>query len=89
MLHTVRSDIFNTCVNFNRLIILPWGVITTSLSNYLEPSSVPTRFMVKDPSHMKTEEVNRLWNHWKQCSAIKHMLVVFIKAKDSDMCSNL
>jgi hypothetical protein len=68
---------------------VPWGVITASPSHYLEPGSVPTGFVVKDPSHMKTEEVNRLWNHWERRSAAKHKLVVFIKAKDSDIRSNL
>lgn len=37
---------------------VPWGVITTSPSNYLERGSVPPAFVVKDPSHMKTDEVN-------------------------------
>lgn len=68
---------------------MPWGVITTSPSKYLEPGSVPTGFVVKDPSHMKTEDVNRLWNHWERRSAAKHKLVVFTKAKDSDIRSNL
>ncbi|KAG1884556.1 hypothetical protein F4604DRAFT_1676680 [Suillus subluteus] len=43
------------------------------------------RFVVKDPSHMKTEEVNRLWMHWEQRSAANQKLVVFIKAKDADV----
>lgn len=60
-------------------------MITASPSNYLEPGSVPTGFVVKDPSHMKTEEVNRLWMHWEQCSATNQKPVVFIKAKDADI----
>ncbi|KAG1904005.1 uncharacterized protein F5891DRAFT_977516 [Suillus fuscotomentosus] len=36
---------------------VPWGVITASPSNYLKSGSVLTGYVVKDPSHMKTEEV--------------------------------
>ncbi|KAG2090189.1 uncharacterized protein F5147DRAFT_780365 [Suillus discolor] len=64
---------------------VPWGVITASPSNYLAPGSVPTGFVVKDPSHMKTEEVNRLWMYWERPSTANKKLVVFIKAKDADM----
>ncbi|KAG1742041.1 hypothetical protein EDB19DRAFT_1907804 [Suillus lakei] len=52
---------------------VPWGVITAASSNYLEHGSVPTAFVFKDPSHMKTEE----------------KLVVFIKAKDGDVRANV
>ncbi|KAG1808383.1 uncharacterized protein BJ212DRAFT_1485013 [Suillus subaureus] len=49
----------------------------------------PTAFVVKDPSHMKTEEVNHLWNHWEQNSAANKKLVIFVKAKDGDVCANM
>ncbi|KAG2067682.1 hypothetical protein BDR04DRAFT_1120324 [Suillus decipiens] len=54
---------YKICTGSSRPI--PWGVITASTSNYLEPGSVPTEFVVKDPSHVKTEEANHLWMHWE------------------------
>ncbi|KAG1846293.1 hypothetical protein F4604DRAFT_1688437 [Suillus subluteus] len=45
---------YKVCTGGSRPV--PWGVITASSSNYLEPGSVPTGFVVKDPSHMKTEQ---------------------------------
>ncbi|KAG1840119.1 hypothetical protein C8R48DRAFT_679662 [Suillus tomentosus] len=85
--HELIRSIFHTsykvCTGGSRPI--PWGVITASPSNYLEPGSVPTGFVVKDPSHMKTEEVNRLWMHWERRSATNQKLVVFIKVKDADI----
>ncbi|KAG1798094.1 uncharacterized protein HD556DRAFT_1463521 [Suillus plorans] len=57
--HELIRSIFHTsykvCTGGSRPV--PWGVITASPSNYLEPGSVPTGFVVKDPSHMKTEEL--------------------------------
>ncbi|KAG1852692.1 hypothetical protein F4604DRAFT_1933566 [Suillus subluteus] len=85
--HKLIRSIFHTsykvCTGGSRPV--PWGVITASPSNYLKPGSIPTGFVVKDPSHMKTEEVNRLWMHWERCSAANQKLVVFIKAKDADV----
>ncbi|KAG2073656.1 hypothetical protein BDR04DRAFT_1116256 [Suillus decipiens] len=53
--HKLLRRIFHISYSGSRPI--PWGVITASTSNYLESDSVPTGFVVKDPSHMKTEEV--------------------------------
>ncbi|KAG0703423.1 hypothetical protein DFH29DRAFT_998562 [Suillus ampliporus] len=70
--HELIRSIFHTsykvCTGGSRSV--PWGMITASPTDYLEPGSIPTGFAVKDPSHMKTDE----------------KLVVFIKAKDADMC---
>ncbi|KAG1729312.1 uncharacterized protein EDB91DRAFT_1085759 [Suillus paluster] len=82
LIRSIFHASYKVCTGGSRPV--PWGVITANSSNYLEPGSVPTGFMVKDPSHMKTEEVNCLWNHWEQWSAAKQKLVIFIKAKDSD-----
>ncbi|KAG1883111.1 hypothetical protein F4604DRAFT_1678020 [Suillus subluteus] len=85
--HKLIRSIFHTsykvCTGGSRPV--PWGMITASPSNYLKPGSIPTGFVVKDPSHMKTEEVNRLWMHWERRSAANQKLVVFIKAKDADV----
>ncbi|KAG0693145.1 hypothetical protein DFH29DRAFT_881674 [Suillus ampliporus] len=78
---------YKVCTGGSRPV--PWGMITAASSNYLEHGSVPTAFVVKDPSHMKTEEVNRLWNHWEQNSAANKKLVVFVKAKDGDVRANV
>ncbi|KAG0691937.1 hypothetical protein DFH29DRAFT_883403, partial [Suillus ampliporus] len=85
--HELIRSIFHTsykvCTGGSRPV--PWGMITASPTDYLEPGSIPTGFAVKDPSHMKTDEVNHLWRHWEQHSAANQKLVVFIKAKDADM----
>ncbi|KAG2117573.1 hypothetical protein DEU56DRAFT_919030 [Suillus clintonianus] len=78
---------YKVCTGGSRPV--PWGMITAASSNYLEHGSVPTAFVVKDPSHMKTEEVNRLWNHWEQNLAANKKLVVFVKAKDGDVRANV
>ncbi|KAG1863662.1 hypothetical protein F4604DRAFT_1929062 [Suillus subluteus] len=89
--HELIRNIFHAsykvCTGGSRPV--PWGTITANSSNYLEPDSVPTGFVVKDPSHMKTEEVNCLWNHWERQSAAGQKLVRFIKAKDSDVRANI
>ncbi|KAG2068005.1 hypothetical protein BDR04DRAFT_1120050 [Suillus decipiens] len=53
--HKLIRSIFHISYSGSRPI--PWGVITASTSNYLEPGSVLTGLVVKDPSHMKTEKV--------------------------------
>ncbi|KAG1805170.1 uncharacterized protein BJ212DRAFT_1304134 [Suillus subaureus] len=89
--HELMRGIFHAsykvCTGGSRPV--PWGVMTAASSNYLEHGSVPTAFVVKDPSHMKTEEVNRLWNHWEQNSAANKKLVIFVKAKDGDVHANV
>ncbi|KAG1895264.1 uncharacterized protein F5891DRAFT_1194321 [Suillus fuscotomentosus] len=85
--HELIRSIFHTsykvCTGSSRPV--PWGVITASPSNYLKSGSVLTGYVVKDPSHMKTEEVNHLWMYWEQRSATNQKLVIFIKAKDADI----
>ncbi|KAG2150755.1 uncharacterized protein EDB93DRAFT_1103449 [Suillus bovinus] len=67
LIRSIFHASYKVCTGGSRPV--PWGTITSSSSNYLESGSVPTGFMVKDPSHMKTEE----------------KLVIFIKAKVSDL----
>jgi len=67
---------------------VPWGAMTARSSNYLERGSVPTGFVVQDPSHMKKREVNHLWKHWEHRAAAKQKLVVFCKAKVGDVRNN-
>ncbi|KAG1747838.1 uncharacterized protein EDB91DRAFT_1079544 [Suillus paluster] len=87
LIRSIFHASYKVCTGGSRPV--PWGVITAASSNYLEHGSVPTAFVVKDPSHMKTEEVNRLWNHWEQRSAANKKLVIFIKAKDADVRANV
>ncbi|KAG1732520.1 hypothetical protein EDB19DRAFT_1912033 [Suillus lakei] len=87
LIRSIFHASYKVCTGGSRPV--PWGVITAASSNYLEYGSVPTAFVVKDPSYMKTEEVNCLWNHWEQCLATNKKLVIFIKAKDSDVHANV
>lgn len=64
---------------------VPWGNLTAAPSNYLDPESIPESFVVRDPSHMKTDHINLLWRHWETQRSAKKKLVVFIKAKTSDL----
>jgi len=64
---------------------VPWGNITADSSDYFDPGSVPHNFVVRDPSHMKADHINSLWHHWERRMDEKKKLVVFIKAKTSDM----
>ncbi|KAG1721765.1 hypothetical protein EDD22DRAFT_854317 [Suillus occidentalis] len=87
LIRSIFHASYKVCTGGSRPV--PWGMITTSPSNYLERGSVPPAFVVKDPSHMKTDKVNCLWKHWEQRSAAKKKLVIFIKAKDSDIRANI
>lgn len=64
---------------------VPWGNITATSSDYLDSGSVPDDFIVRDPSHMKADHINLLWHHWETRRSAKKKLVIFIKAKTSDM----
>jgi hypothetical protein len=54
-------------------------------SLYLDPNSVPEGFILRDPSHMRAENINQLWAHWDTKKAAKKKLVVFTAAKLGDM----
>ncbi|KAG2126563.1 uncharacterized protein EDB93DRAFT_1257511, partial [Suillus bovinus] len=69
LIRSIFHASYKVCTGGSRPV--PWGTITGSSSNYLESGSVPTGFMVKDPSHMKTEEPNSkqhtdlpIWADW-------------------------
>ncbi|KAG1793639.1 uncharacterized protein HD556DRAFT_1476917 [Suillus plorans] len=69
--------------------LVPWSTITASESEYLATGSVPENFVVCDPSHMRMNEINSLWSHWQRWSNVKKRLVTFIKARRSDMRTDL
>jgi hypothetical protein len=63
---------------------VPWWQIVNNYVHYLDPTCVPETLVVRDPSHMRSEDVNSLWHHWEKRSILKKKLVIFINAKKGD-----
>ncbi|KAG1736823.1 hypothetical protein EDD22DRAFT_852207 [Suillus occidentalis] len=63
---------------------VPWRQIVNNYIHYLDPTCVPETLVVRDPSHMRSEDVNSLWHHWEKHSILKKKLVIFINAKKGD-----
>ncbi|KAG2112713.1 uncharacterized protein F5147DRAFT_771253 [Suillus discolor] len=63
---------------------VPWRQIVANAPHYLEATCVPETLVVRDPSHMRLEDVSSLWHHWKSRSLARKKLVIFINAKKSD-----
>ena len=66
----------------NSLKPVPWRLITADSSKFLEGGCIPAKIVVRDPSHMRLEDVNSLWYHWEIRSRENKKLVVFVKAKE-------
>ncbi|KAG1778004.1 hypothetical protein EV702DRAFT_1196803 [Suillus placidus] len=64
---------------------VPWCEVVGNPNLYLHTSSLPKGFILRDPSHMRAENVNELWAHWEARKAAKKPLVIFMSAKISDM----
>jgi len=63
-------------------------MVMANPGDYLTLGSVPEKFVVKDPSHMRMDEVNSLWEYWEKKSEKKERLVVFLKAKEGDVAGS-
>ncbi|KAG2051656.1 hypothetical protein BDR06DRAFT_1060478 [Suillus hirtellus] len=46
---------------------------------------VPKGFVFKDPSHMRTVDMNRLWHHWKLRKLGGEKLIIFIESRVTDL----
>ncbi|KAG1825205.1 hypothetical protein EV424DRAFT_1537908 [Suillus variegatus] len=68
---------------------VPWREVVANPSLYLDPNSVPEGFILRDPSHMRAENINQLWAHWEARRAAKKKLVIFNAAKIGDMSKEL
>ncbi|KAG2338167.1 hypothetical protein BDR05DRAFT_1004409 [Suillus weaverae] len=64
---------------------IPWHEVVGNPTLYLHPNSLPKGFILRDPSHMRAENVNELWAHWEARKATKKPLVIFMSAKIGDM----
>ncbi|KAG2158722.1 uncharacterized protein EDB93DRAFT_1245954 [Suillus bovinus] len=64
---------------------VPWRDVVGNPTLYLDPDSLPKGFILRDPSHMRAENVNQLWTHWEGRKAAKKPLVIFMAAKIGDM----
>jgi hypothetical protein len=67
---------------------VPWRLITGKASDYLEAGCIPGSVVVRDPSHMRLEDVNSLWHHWEGRGNENKKLVIFVKAKEGDTGSS-
>jgi hypothetical protein len=64
---------------------IPWCEVVGKPTLYLDPTSLPKGFILRDPSHMRTKNVNELWAHWEARKAARKPLVIFMSGKISDM----
>ncbi|KAG2741536.1 hypothetical protein P692DRAFT_20652632, partial [Suillus brevipes Sb2] len=64
---------------------VPWREVVGKPTLYLDPTSLPKGFILRDPSHMRTENVNELWAHWEARKAARKPLVIFVSGKIGDM----
>lgn len=64
---------------------VPWREVVGNPTLYLDLDSLPKGFILRDPSHMRAENVNQLWTHWEGRKAAKKPLVIFMAAKIGDM----
>ncbi|KAG1870310.1 hypothetical protein F4604DRAFT_1926547 [Suillus subluteus] len=64
---------------------VPWRKVVGNPTLYLDSDSLPEGFILRDPSHMRAENINQLWGHWEARKAAKKKLVIFVAAKLGDM----
>ncbi|KAG2028294.1 hypothetical protein BDR03DRAFT_1020004 [Suillus americanus] len=64
---------------------VPWREVVGNPTLYLDSDSLPDGFILRDPSHMRAENINQLWGHWEARKAAKKKLVIFVAAKLGDM----
>ncbi|KAG1883654.1 hypothetical protein F4604DRAFT_1677404 [Suillus subluteus] len=64
---------------------VPWREVVGKPTLYLNPTSIPKGFILRDPSHMRTENVNELWAHWEARKAARKLLLIFMSGKIGDM----
>ncbi|KAG2062651.1 hypothetical protein BDR04DRAFT_1123800, partial [Suillus decipiens] len=53
---------------------VPWHEVVGKPTLYLDPEFLPKGFTLRDPSHMRTENVNELWAHWEARKAARKPL---------------
>ncbi|KAG2358380.1 hypothetical protein BDR07DRAFT_1489516 [Suillus spraguei] len=63
---------------------VPWWQIVANAPHYLEAGCIPETLVVRDPSHMRLEDVHSLWHHWERRGLAKKRLVIFINGKKGD-----
>ncbi|KAG2140220.1 uncharacterized protein EDB93DRAFT_1105958 [Suillus bovinus] len=64
---------------------VPWREVIAKPSLYLDLNCLPKDFLLRDPSHLRASDINKLWDHWEARCAAKQRLVIFLAAKISDM----
>jgi hypothetical protein len=52
---------------------------------YLDLDCLPKDFLLRDPSHLRANNINNLWAHWDTRRAAKQKLVIFVAGKLGDM----
>lgn len=81
----VRLTICYAEVLTNTAKPVPWREVVGNPTLYLDSDSLPDGFILRDPSHMRAENINQLWGHWEARKAAKKKLVIFVAAKLGDM----
>jgi hypothetical protein len=68
---------------------VPWWQIVANSAHYLDPTCVSEKLVVRDPLHMRSKDVDYLWQHWERRSIARKKLVIFINAKKGDKMTDI
>ncbi|KAI6008182.1 hypothetical protein F5J12DRAFT_892186 [Pisolithus orientalis] len=63
---------------------VPWGLLIKSPLEYLDSTSIPDGFVMKDPSKWTKADLRLLWNHWHSLENEDKVITSFINCKKDD-----
>ncbi|KAG2091656.1 uncharacterized protein F5147DRAFT_779937 [Suillus discolor] len=64
---------------------VPWREVVAKPSLYLDLECLPKGFLLRDPSHLRADDITKLWDHWEVRRAAKQRLIIFLAGKLADM----
>ncbi|KAG2034147.1 hypothetical protein BDR03DRAFT_1013630 [Suillus americanus] len=64
---------------------VPWHEVVAKPTLYLDLKYLPKGFLLRDPSHLRADDITKLWDHWKVRWAAKQRLIIFLAGKLGDM----
>ncbi|KAG2109007.1 uncharacterized protein F5147DRAFT_773346 [Suillus discolor] len=64
---------------------VPWREVVAKPSLYLDLECLPKGFLLRDPSHLRADDITKLWDHWEVRRAAKQRLIIFLAGKLANM----
>ncbi|KAG2147899.1 uncharacterized protein EDB93DRAFT_1103974 [Suillus bovinus] len=87
LVHQIFRASYKVFTDTNKPV--PWREVVAKPSLYLDLNLIPEGFILRDPSHMRAENINELWAHWQARKEENKKLVIFIVGKIGDMSKEL